>query len=130
MPDVNRPAASPVVLLLEDNALLRAALFLALEREGFTMRSAATVREALIRLAEEPAIAVVVLEIDLGPGTPRGFAFADVALARRPDLRLVFLTGRADLLVGRAHGPREMHLTKPCPVPRVAAAIRRVLDGA
>jgi len=126
MPDLNRITASTTVLLIDNNALLRAAMALALQREGFAMHRAASVAEGLAVLAKYPRISVVVLEVDLGPGTPRGFAFADVALARHPDLGVIFLTGRTDLLMDRLQGPHEVHLTKPCAMPRLAEAIRRV----
>jgi len=41
MPDLNRITASTTVLLIDNNALLRAAMALALQREGFAMHRAA-----------------------------------------------------------------------------------------
>jgi two-component system cell cycle sensor histidine kinase/response regulator CckA len=115
------------LLLVEDHPLLRAATALALRREGFAVHAAGGGPEALELLAAHPAVAVALLEIDLGPGGPDGFAFAAAACALRPGLGIVFLTGRADLLVGRVPGEREAHLVKPCPVGRVAETVRRMM---
>jgi DNA-binding response OmpR family regulator len=116
------------LLLVEDHPLLRAAMALALRREGFaTVHAADGTAEGLALLAAHPMVAAALLEVELGPGQPDGFAFAAAASALRPGLGIVFLTGRADLLVGRARGEREAHLVKPCPMARVAATVRRMI---
>jgi CheY-like chemotaxis protein len=118
------------LIVIEDHPLLRAALALALRGEGFVVHTAADTPTALDLLSEHPAVTAVVLETDLGPGRQNGFAFTDAARRLRPDIGIVFLTGRTDLLVGRSTGPREAHLVKPAAVPRIAAAVRRVAPAA
>lgn len=115
------------LLLVEDHPLLRAATALALRREDFVVHAAGGAAEALELLAAHPAVAAALLEIELGHGGPDGFAFAAAARALRPGLAIVFLTGRADLLVGRVPGAGEAHLVKPCPVAHVAETIRRMI---
>lgn len=117
----------PELLLVEDHPLLRAATTLALRREGFVVHAAEGAAEAMALLTAHPTVAAAVLEIDLGRGGGDGFALADAARALRPELAVVFLTGRSDLLVGRVRGAREAHLVKPCPVARVAATVRRMM---
>lgn len=118
------------LIVIEDHPLLRAALALALRTEGFVVYATGETPAALGMLAEHPAVAAVVLEIDFGPGRQSGFAFTDAARRLRPDIGIVFLTGRADLLVGRDTGPQEAHLVKPVTVSRIAAAVRRVAPAA
>jgi ActR/RegA family two-component response regulator len=127
MSDRTGGSAGASILLIENHDLLRAATALGLHRAGFVVHSAAGVVEGLRLLGAHPEIAVAVLEIELGPGGPNGFAFVAAALLTRPNLGFVLLTGRADMLVGRTARPREVHLVKPCPLPRVAAAIRALL---
>ena len=115
------------LLVIEDHPLLRAALALALRSERFVVHAMDGIPGALALLAERPAIVAAVLEIDFGPGRPDGFAFAERARALRPDIGIVFLTGRTDLLVGRSSGPREAHLVKPATVPRIVAAVQKVI---
>lgn len=118
------------LLLIEDHPLVRAALAVALGSENFEVHPVATATDGLTKLSETPAIVAVVLEIELGPAGPDGFVFAEAARAIRPDIGIVFLTGRPDLLVGR--GPRrgEVCLVKPCPVPSIARAVRTVIARA
>jgi DNA-binding NarL/FixJ family response regulator len=118
------------LLLIEDHPLVRAALAVALRTENFDVHAVATATEGLAKLAAFPAIAAVVLEIELGPTSPDGFVFVEAARAVRPDIGIVFLTGRPDLLEGR--GPRrdEICLVKPSPVSFIAKAIRTVIAGA
>jgi DNA-binding LytR/AlgR family response regulator len=71
-------------------------------------------------------ITAAVLEIDFGPTSKDGFAFAEETWIRDPDFGIVFLTGRPDMLVGRTRGQREAHLVKPVQIARIAAAVRKV----
>lgn len=115
------------VLLLEDHALLRASLTMALRQNGFTVHPAGSVPEALALLVAQPRIAVVLSEVELGASPLDGFAFAAMANALRAGLGFVFLTGRDDLLLARRAHPREVHLVKPCPMNRVEESIRRLM---
>lgn len=115
------------LLLVEDHPLLRAATTLALQREGFVVHAAGGAAEALLLLAAHPSIAGAVLEIELGVREADGYGIAAAARAQRPDLAIVFLTGRSDLLVGRVLSAREAYLVKPCPMVRVAETVRRII---
>jgi CheY-like chemotaxis protein len=115
------------LLLVEDHPLLRAATTLALQREGFVVHAVGSAAEALVLLAAHPSIAGVVLEIELGGSEADGYVIAAAARAQRPDLAIVFLTGRSDLLVGRVLAAREAHLVKPCPMARVAETVRQMI---
>ncbi len=132
MNDTPSPAShlQDVLLLIEDHPLVRAALAVALRSENFDVHPVGTTTEGLATLSALPAITAVVLEIELGPAGPDGFVFAEAARAIRPDIGIVFLTGRPDLLVGR--GPRrgEVCLVKPSPVPAIAKAVRTVIASA
>lgn len=127
MSDRTSGAGGAAILLIENHDLLRAATALGLQRAGFVVFGAANVIEALRLLGAHPEIEVAVLEIELGDGGPNGYAFVAAALLSRPELGFVLLTGRADMLVGRTIRLRDLHLVKPCPLPRVGAAIRGLL---
>lgn len=107
--------------------MLRAATQLALQREGFVVHGASDVADAIRLLTLHPRIAAGVLEIELGHSKQNGLAFAGQARRLKPDFGIVLLTGRADLLLGRATHTREVHLLKPSAIERVAEMIRRVL---
>ncbi|PZW46800.1 response regulator receiver domain-containing protein [Humitalea rosea] len=115
------------VLLLEDHALLRATLVMALRHGGFTVYPAGNISEALALLVDQPAINVVLSEVELGVSALDGFTFAAMATALRAELGFVFLTGRDDLLLSRTARGREIHLVKPCPMTRVEDSIRQLM---
>ena len=93
-------AAPTCLLLVEDDALVRLTVAMMLEDHGFGVVEAATGEEAL-RLMEQGLDApVMVTDVDLGAGVS-GLELADRLRARRPDLVIVFITGRVASLRGR-----------------------------
>lgn len=115
------------ILLIEDHPLLRAALTVVLRDAKFLVHAAGSVKEGLARLAEHPGIVAIVMEIDLGPDGPNGFVLADAARSMRPDIGIVFLTGRPDLLEGRGSRWREIRLVKPVTNVTLVGAIMQVI---
>lgn len=82
------------VLIVEDDALLRELLAVALERHGFIVETAASAADAKRSFSRGDHDAVV-LDISLGPG-PNGFDLADALRAQAPHLAVVFLTNLPD----------------------------------
>ena len=115
------------LLLVEEHPILRAAMAFALRREEFVVYTAGDTIGALALLGKHVAIAVVVVEVQFGLASADGFVFAASVRALHADIGIIFLTGRADLLIGRVAGAHEAHLIKPCPTARIVAAIRRLL---
>ena len=118
-------AAPTCLLLVEDDALVRLTVAMMLEDHGFGVVEAATGEEAL-RLMEQGLDApVMVTDVDLGAGVS-GLELADRLRARRPDLVIVFITGRVASLRGRVLGPREAVLPKPFEAGDLAELVRRL----
>ena len=89
------------VLVVEDDALLRELLAVALERHGFSVDTAASASDAK-RSFSRGDHAALVLDINLGPG-PNGFDLAEVLRQQAPHVAIVFLTNVPDpRFVGRA----------------------------
>ena len=82
------------VLIVEDDALLRELLAVALERHGFVVETAASAADAKRAFSRGDHDAVV-LDVSLGPG-PNGFDLADALRAQAPHLAVVFLTNLPD----------------------------------
>jgi CheY-like chemotaxis protein len=91
------PHARPV-LVVEDDAGVRAYLSAVLEGQGFRVVTAATAEEALAILQEEPA-QLAVLDIGL-PGQMDGFALAE-HLAE--DVAVIMVTGDPVRALGHEH---------------------------
>ncbi len=100
------------LLLVEDDALVRMTVALMLEDDGFGVVEAATAEEALELMRDGLDAPVMVTDVDLGAGR-NGVELADQMRLLRPDIVIIFITGRPASLAGRSLGPREAMLSKP-----------------
>jgi len=85
-----------VVLIVEDQHLIRLMVADAFEEAGFTVFEAATADHAITVLQREPTIHVVFTDIDL-PGTMDGVALAHYVRRRWPPTILYVSSGRVAL---------------------------------
>ncbi len=100
------------LLLVEDDVLVRLTVALMLEDDGFTVIEASTAAEAQRLMQGGLNAMVVVTDVDLGAG-PSGVDLADQLRSQRPDLAIIFITGRVASLAGRRLNLREAILPKP-----------------
>jgi DNA-binding NarL/FixJ family response regulator len=86
--------SSRLVLVVEDDDLLRELIATALEVRGYAVQTAGDITEAkrILRSVDPDG---VVLDIDLGPG-PTGFDFAQIVSKEAPGTGIVFLTQLPD----------------------------------
>jgi CheY-like chemotaxis protein len=102
----------PVLLVVEDDFLVRLTLADSLADSGFEVLEAADAQEALALLCNRPDILVMLTDINL-PGGSDGFALARAARVLRPDLPVVYASGRyAGIEDGRGV-PGARFLAKP-----------------
>ncbi|WP_245420419.1 MULTISPECIES: CHASE3 domain-containing protein [unclassified Mesorhizobium] len=85
------PAATETVLLVEDDARVRSATSAALLELGYTVIEAGSGEEALGKLGENPAIALMLTDIVMP--AMNGRQLAEEAKGRAPSLKIVFMTG-------------------------------------
>ncbi len=104
--------SSRCLLLVEDDPLVRDTVALMLEDEGFEVVEAANVQGALHLMRAGLETPLMVTDVDLGPG-PSGADLADEMRRARPDLAIIFITGRVASLKDRVLGPNEAVLPKP-----------------
>jgi two-component system, response regulator PdtaR len=93
-PDARSPL-EPVILVVEDDNLLRRASVRILMAAGYKVLEAASTAEAIALLEDNPSVAVLFTDIIM-PGM-NGFKLADLALRRWPGLRVLFTTTREKL---------------------------------
>jgi PAS domain S-box-containing protein len=118
------------ILIVEDEAGVRTLLKRVLTDAGFAVRVASNSREAE-RLAGDDASAFDLVLTDVVMPGMNGRELADRLRARRPDLRVLFMSGYAEQVLGQ-HGVVDdgVHLlAKPFSVGQVVQAVRRALDG-
>lgn len=129
------PAAKPsserqnsTVLVVEDEWLIRELIAEVLGTEGYDVLEAADADEA-IRLIGCERIDLLFTDIDLGPG-PDGVTLARAARAARPDLKVVYASGRRQRLEPELSVAGSVFMAKPYRPTDVRHVIGKMLGEA
>lgn len=86
------PEPDPVILVVEDDVLIRAATAQYLRGSGFDVVEAVSVEEAVTILRATAAVRVVFTDVKL-PGTQSGFDLSDIIQRDFPHIRILFTSG-------------------------------------
>ena len=127
--DLPHAVAGETVLVVEDEPAVRETSLSALQSLGYTTLEAADGEAALAIVATDARIDLLFTDVVM----PRmdGRRLADAALERRPDLAILFTTGFTPNAI--VHNERLDEgvtlLPKPYNLQRLAAAVRRAIDG-
>ena len=134
LPAVVAPAAAghggQAILLVEDEALVRELATEALGGLGYRVMAAADATAAM-QILQDEAEAVDLLLTDVGLPGMNGRQLAEAARARRPGLKVLFITGYAHQASGEAGlvGPGMALLGKPFALDALASKVEAVLAG-
>jgi two-component system cell cycle sensor histidine kinase/response regulator CckA len=103
-----------VVLLVEDEAPVRAFASRALRMRGYTVLEAANAEEALKTL-EDPALRVDIFVTDVVMPGMDGPSWVKLAMQERPDVKVIFVSGYSEdaLQEHQARIPNSIFLPKP-----------------
>lgn len=117
-----------VVLLVEDEAPVRAFASRALRLRGYTVLEAESAEDALKTL-EDPALAVDVFVTDVVMPGMDGPSWVRQALKERPDVRVVFVSGYAEGAFGDAQPmvPNSVFLPKPFSLSQLTETVHQQL---
>ncbi len=123
-------AADGLVLLVEDEAPVRAFASRALQMRGFTVLEAESAEEALDILTD-PAVTVDVFVTDVVMPGMDGPSWVQEALKTRPDARVVFVSGYAEEDFGdtQARIPNSVFLPKPFSLTELTDVVQRQMRG-
>lgn len=113
------------VMVVEDDFLIRLTLSEVLADEGYEVVEAGSGDEAVAVLAETADIDVLLTDIQL-PGSLDGLALVAQVRQRRPDLPVIFMTGRPDTRTSQ--DPRDLFIAKPYLPSEICAAVRELLS--
>ena len=128
MPTNDQPAlAARTVLVVEDEFLIRMTLSEVLADEGYLVLEAGSGDDALTLLRTEPTIAILLTDIQL-PGSLNGHALARAARADRPNLPVIFMTGRPPVPGDGASGIDAAYVAKPYLPSEICQVVRRLLE--
>jgi PAS domain S-box-containing protein len=117
------------VLVVEDEADVRAVAIAFLRSLGYATLDAGDAAQALELLQRHPEISLLFSDVVLGSGMT-GNELARAAIRLRPGLPALLASGYEHSAVKDADAPKFPLLRKPYQREQLAAAIRAVLDGA
>ena len=117
---------SAMVLLVEDDALVRECLREVLDELGGWVSDAASVAEALEQMAAEGVPDVLVADLQLGPG-PSGLALIAAARRQWPGVRAVLISGTD--MEEPALDPGDRFLRKPFDVDALARVVSELIGS-
>ena len=129
--DVQVPGhgAGETVLVVDDEPTVRMLVLEVLAEFGYQGVEAADGAEGLAILQSDRRIDLLVTDVGL-PGGMNGRQMADAARVRRPDLKVLFITGYAEnAVVGEGSLDAGMHvMTKPFAMEALAARIKALIS--
>jgi CheY-like chemotaxis protein len=116
--------SSPVILIVEDELLIRMDSAEAIENAGFEVIQAGNADEAIVILQTRPCIHVVFTDIQM-PGSMDGLKLAQFVRDRWPPIKIVATSGM--VRVGDSDLPAgSVFLPKPYRGAEVVAALREM----
>ena len=118
------------VLVIDDEEPIRMLITDVLEEAGYRVLRAADGPTGLKVLDSDTHIELLITDVGL-PGGFNGRQVADAARAKRPDLKVLFITGYAEnAVVGNGHlEPGMQVITKPFAIAALGARVREIIEG-
>jgi CheY-like chemotaxis protein len=122
------PRGTETILLVEDEVMLRTLIRQQLERRGYSVLEASTAADALaLAGSHDPPIELLLTDVVMPEMS--GFEVAAQVEARRPETRVLYITGYSERAVDDGLGEREDILPKPFTIDELARRVRDVLDA-
>ena len=129
---MSTPVAPLVVLVVEDEQLLREMVEPALADAGYSVLLAHNGSEALKYLeereSEEAPLRALVTDVQLGPG-PSGWEIAKRARELHPEIPVVYVTGTAAAEWPSKGVPNSLIIQKPFAAAQVVTAVSQLLNA-
>lgn len=119
----------PFVLVVEDEILIAEMVRETLTEYGFAVHAVSNAADALLHLAGDQPVDIIFTDINL-PGEMDGAMLAQKARDIRPELPVVFASGRWALLERLRAFPNSVILQKPYSLTRACEAVAGLLEPA
>jgi CheY-like chemotaxis protein len=125
---MGRAATSPTVLIVEDETLISHLVADWLNERGFSVHEAATGDEALHYINRGGPVDVMFTDVNL-PGSINGAELAERVRAKRPELPIVYSSGRVTSDQIAPLVPRSVFVPKPYDPADVCSLLERLTGG-
>jgi DNA-binding NtrC family response regulator len=125
---MSRTAAAISVLLVEDEIMISNLVANCLSESGFHVHQVATADEALRYIRSGASIDVLFSDINL-PGRMNGAELAEWARELRPEMPIVYVSGRHKLSEISPLVPRSLFVSKPYDPNDICALLTRLTGG-
>ena len=120
-------AAAPIILVVEDEALVQVLVVEVLEERGYAVQAASSAEEALVLLRDHCTdVDVLLTDINLGLGED-GLELARKARAMCPGIRVIYVTGGAYSEDLAERVPDSRLIPKPYELEQICEAVARAL---
>ena len=118
------------ILVVDDEGPVRLLMGEVLDEAGYRVLTAPDGPSALRILQSGVRIDLLITDVGL-PGGLNGRQVADAGRAKRPDLKVLFVTGYAEnAVIGNGHlDPGMQVITKPFAINSLAARVREIIEG-
>jgi two-component system, cell cycle sensor histidine kinase and response regulator CckA len=127
--EVPEPGGQETILLVEDEDAVRVIVAAVLRRQGYSVLEASSPGVA-VELFEQHGPSIELLLTDVVMPGMNGPSLAQRLVATRPSLRILFMSGYADVSSPLdAAGPNVSFLSKPFQASALAAKVREVLSA-
>jgi PAS domain S-box-containing protein len=125
-----RAHAGETVLVVDDEPTVRMLIGDTLSELGYQAIEAADAASGLKVLESDVEIDLLITDVGL-PGGMNGKQMADTARAKRPKLKILFITGYAEnAAITNGHLDPGMHvMSKPFAMEKLASRIRAIIEG-
>jgi CheY-like chemotaxis protein len=129
--DLPRASTGETVLVVDDEPTVRMLISDTLAELGYQAIEAGDAASGLKVLESDARVDLLITDVGL-PGGMNGKQMADAARARRPKLKVLFITGYAEnAAISNGHLEPGMHvLSKPFPMDKLAVRIRSIIEDA
>jgi CheY-like chemotaxis protein len=128
-PEVTELGGNETILLVEDEASIRAVVRIILGKLGYRVIETTSVEDALARSAEHDEIALLLTDVVMPHMS--GPELAKHILRERPGIKVLCMSGYTDDALVRhgAHAMGMAYLQKPITPTKLARKVRTVLDA-
>lgn len=117
------------ILVIEDDEAYRHVVITILENAGFEVLPASDFASAMPIIESKERVDLLLTDIVMPTGTPQGIAIALMARERRPNLKVVYMSGHHDVRYVGALIDGAEFLRKPFRAPQLIALIESVLGS-